>query len=87
MDARVIAATNKNLEDETARGNFREDLFYRLNVMPFFVPPLRERKEDIRPLTREFLRIFGREYGRSRIEIGDDALDLLKQYPWPGQRP
>ncbi|MGC1361230.1 MAG: sigma-54 dependent transcriptional regulator, partial [Silvibacterium sp.] len=82
VDARVIAATNKNLEDETARGNFREDLFYRLNVMPFFVPPLRERKEDIRPLTREFLRIFGREYGRSRIEIGDDALDLLKQYPW-----
>ena len=84
VDVRVIAATNKNLEEETARGNFREDLFYRLNVMPFFVPPLRERKEDIRPLAREFLRIFGREYGRPRIEIGDDALDLLKQYPWPG---
>jgi two-component system, NtrC family, nitrogen regulation response regulator NtrX len=84
VDVRVIAATNKNLEEETARGNFREDLFYRLNVMPFFVPPLRERKEDIRPLTHEFLRTFGREYGRPRIEIGDDALDLLKQYPWPG---
>lgn len=84
VDVRVIAATNKNLEDETAKGNFREDLFYRLNVMPFFVPPLRERKEDIRPLTKEFLRIFGREYGRPRIEIGDDALELLKQYPWPG---
>ena len=84
VDVRVIAATNKNLEEETAKGNFREDLFYRLNVMPFFVPPLRERKEDIKPLTREFLRAFGREYGRPRIEISDDALDLLKQYPWPG---
>lgn len=84
VDVRVIAATNKNLEEETAKGNFREDLFYRLNVMPFFVPPLRERKEDIKPLVREFLRIFGREYGRPRIEIGDDAIDLLKQYSWPG---
>jgi len=84
VDARVIAATNKNLEEETAKGNFREDLFYRLNVMPFFVPPLRERKEDIRPLTREFLRSLGREYGRPRIEIADDAIDLLKRYPWPG---
>jgi two-component system nitrogen regulation response regulator NtrX len=84
VDVRVIAATNKDLEEETVKGNFREDLFYRLNVMPFFVPPLRERKEDIRPLTREFLRVFGREYGRPRIEIGDDALELLKQYPWPG---
>lgn len=84
VNVRVIAATNKNLEEETAKGNFREDLFYRLNVMPFFVPPLRERKEDIRPLAREFLRMFGREYGRPRIEIGDDALELLKEYPWPG---
>jgi two-component system, NtrC family, nitrogen regulation response regulator NtrX len=84
VDARVIAATNKNLEDEIAKGNFREDLFYRLNVIPFFVPPLRERKEDIPSLAREFLRSFGREYGRPRIEIGEDALDLLKQYHWPG---
>src|SRR6185437_16266745 len=84
VDARVVAATNKDLEEETAKGNFREDLFYRLNVMPFFVPPLRERKEDIRPLTREFLRSLGREYGRPRIEIADDAIDLLKRYPWPG---
>jgi two-component system nitrogen regulation response regulator NtrX len=84
VDVRVIAATNKNLEDETAKGNFREDLFYRLNVIPFFVPPLRERKEDIPSLTREFLSVFGREYGRPRVEIGEDALDLLKHYPWPG---
>jgi two-component system, NtrC family, nitrogen regulation response regulator NtrX len=84
VDVRVIAATNKNLEDETAKGNFREDLFYRLNVIPFFVPPLRDRKEDIPSLAREFLRIFGREYGRPRVEISDDALELFKQYPWPG---
>jgi len=84
VDVRVIAATNKNLEEETAKGNFREDLFYRLNVIPFFVPPLRERKEDIPSLAREFLRIFGREYGRPRIEIAEDALDLFKHYPWPG---
>jgi two-component system nitrogen regulation response regulator NtrX len=84
VDVRVIAATNKNLEEEIAKGNFREDLFYRLNVIPFFVPPLRDRKEDIPSLSREFLRSFGREYGRPRIEIGDDALDLLKQYHWPG---
>ncbi|MFT4114366.1 sigma-54-dependent transcriptional regulator [Silvibacterium sp.] len=84
VDTRVIAATNKNLEEEIAKGNFREDLFYRLNVIPFFVPPLRERKEDIPLLAKEFLRSFGREYGRPRIEIGEDALELLKQYHWPG---
>jgi two-component system, NtrC family, nitrogen regulation response regulator NtrX len=84
VDVRVIAATNKDLEEETAKGNFREDLFYRLNVIPFFVPPLRERKEDIPSLAREFLRVFGREYGRPRVEIAEDALDLLKHYPWPG---
>ena len=84
VDVRVIAATNKELEEEIAKGNFREDLFYRLNVIPFFVPPLRERKEDIALLAREFLREFGREYGRPRVEMSDDALSLLKQYHWPG---
>ncbi|MBW4043547.1 sigma-54-dependent transcriptional regulator [Acidipila rosea] len=84
VDVRVIAATNKDLEEEIARGNFREDLFYRLNVIPFFVPPLRERKEDIPLLAREFLRSFGREYGRPRVEIADDALEVLQQYHWPG---
>jgi two-component system nitrogen regulation response regulator NtrX len=84
VDVRVVAATNKDLEDEIAKGNFREDFFYRLNVIPFFVPPLRERKEDIPLLAREFLREFGREYGRPRIEIADDAINLLKQYHWPG---
>ncbi len=84
VDVRVIAATNKDLEEEISRGNFREDFFYRLNVIPFFVPPLRERKEDIPLLAREFLREFGREYGRPRIEIGEEAISVLKQYHWPG---
>jgi len=84
VDVRVIAATNKDLEEEIARGNFREDLFYRLNVIPFFVPPLRDRKEDIPLLSREFLSEFGQQYGRPRVEITDTALTALKQYHWPG---
>src|SRR5271156_1876615 len=84
VDARVIAATNKDLEEEIARGNFREDFFYRLNVIPFFVPPLRERRGNISLPPREFLREFGREYGRPRIEIGEEVIAVLKQYHWPG---
>src|SRR5664279_2280062 len=84
VDVRVIAATNKDLEEEIARGNFREDLFYRLNVIPFFVPPLRDRKEDIPLLAREFLREIGREYGRPRVEISEEATQALQQYHWPG---
>jgi len=84
VDVRVIAATNKDLEEEIARGNFREDLFYRLNVIPFYVPPLRERKEDIPLLVKEFLQQFGAEYGRPHAEMTEDALAALKQYHWPG---
>src|ERR1700721_2978618 len=84
VNVRVIAATNKDLEEEIARGNFREDLFYRLNVIPFFVPPLRDRKEDIPLLVKEFLQQFGAEYGRPHVEMTDDALAALKQYHWPG---
>lgn len=84
VDVRVIAATNKDLEEEISRGNFREDLFYRLNVIPFFVPPLRDRKEDIPLLVKEFLQQFGAEYGRPHVEMTDDALAALKQYHWPG---
>lgn len=84
VDVRVIAATNKDLQEEIARGNFREDLFYRLNVIPFFVPPLRDRKEDIPLLVREFLLEFGRQYGRPRVEIADDAIATLQNYHWPG---
>jgi two-component system nitrogen regulation response regulator NtrX len=84
VDVRLIASTNKDLEEEIAKGNFREDLFYRLNVVPFSVPPLRERKEDIGPLVREFLGDFGRQYGRPRMEISNEALEVLHQYHWPG---
>jgi len=84
VDVRLIASTNKDLEEEIAKGNFREDLFYRLNVVPFFVPALRERKQDIPPLTREFLAEFGRQYGRPRMEISNEALNALAEYHWPG---
>jgi two-component system nitrogen regulation response regulator NtrX len=84
VDARVIAATNKDLEEEIARGNFREDLFYRLNVIPFFVPPLRDRKQDIPLLAREFLSELGAQYGRPHVEIADSALAALQAYHWPG---
>ena len=84
VDVRLIASTNKDLEEEIAKGNFREDLFYRLNVVPFFVPPLRERKQDIPLLVREFLADFGRQYGRPRMEISEEALEVLQQYHWPG---
>ena len=84
VDVRLIASTNKDLEEEIAKGNFREDLFYRLNVVPFFVPPLRERKQDVPLLAREFLAEFGRQYGRPRIEIGEEALETLAAYHWPG---
>ncbi len=84
VDVRVIASTNKDLEEEQSRGNFREDLFYRLNVIPFFVPPLRERKEDIPQLTRHFLKELAAIYGRRPREISDDAIDALMRYSWPG---
>jgi two-component system, NtrC family, nitrogen regulation response regulator NtrX len=84
VDVRVIASTNKDLEEEISRGNFREDLFYRLNVIPFFVPPLRERKEDIPLLARHFLKEFAAAYGRRSREISDDAVETLTRYTWPG---
>jgi two-component system, NtrC family, nitrogen regulation response regulator NtrX len=84
VDVRVIASTNKDLEDEISRGNFREDLFYRLNVIPFSVPPLREHKEDIPLLARHFLKELSAQYGRRPREITDDAIETLMRYSWPG---
>jgi two-component system, NtrC family, nitrogen regulation response regulator NtrX len=83
-DVRVIAATNKDLDEEISKGNFREDLFYRLNVIPFYVPPLRERKEDIPLLARHFLREFSSAYTRRPREITEDAIEVLTRYSWPG---
>jgi len=84
VDVRVVAATNKNLEEEIEKGNFREDLFYRLNVIPFYVPPLRERKEDIPVLAAYFLDEFARGYGRKPKELTPQALQLLQEHHWPG---
>ena len=84
VDCRVVAATNKQLGREIDRGNFREDLFYRLNVIPFNVPALRDRVEDIPLLARHFLHEFTTAYGRKAKEFAPDALALLEDYPWPG---
>jgi two-component system nitrogen regulation response regulator NtrX len=84
VDARLIAATNKNLEEEISKGNFREDLFYRLNVIPFYVPPLRERSEDIPLLVNHFLKEFSSHYSRRTREITADAIEILMRYSWPG---
>ena len=84
VDVRVVAATNKNLEEEIDRGNFREDLFYRLNVIPFSVPPLRDRVEDIPLLAEHFLREFTTAYGRKPKELTPEAYRLLAEYHWPG---
>jgi two-component system nitrogen regulation response regulator NtrX len=84
VDARVVAATNKNLEDEIERGNFREDLFYRLNVIPFQVPPLRERIEDVPLLADHFLKEFTTAYGRKPKELTPEAYRVLQEYQWPG---
>jgi transcriptional regulator with GAF, ATPase, and Fis domain len=81
--ARVIAATNRDLRREIALGRFREDLYYRLRVMPIEVPPLRQRREDIEPLARHLLARVGARYGRSLI-LAPDAVRALLRYPWPG---
>lgn len=83
-DVRVIAATNKNLKEEIARGHFREDLFYRLNVIPFHVPALRERKQDIPALASHFLTEFFTAHGRRPRLLTPEALAVLMDYSWPG---
>ncbi|MGC9994111.1 MAG: sigma-54 dependent transcriptional regulator [Terriglobia bacterium] len=84
VDVRVIAATNKNLQEEIQKGNFREDLFYRLNVIPFFVPPLRDHAEDIPALANYFLAEFARAYGRRPKHFSDAAQEVILSYRWPG---
>jgi two-component system, NtrC family, nitrogen regulation response regulator NtrX len=84
VDVRVIAATNKKLDEEIVRGAFREDLFYRLNVIPFYVPPLREHAEDVPLLARHFLFEFSAAYGKRPRELSPPATEILQRYSWPG---
>jgi two-component system nitrogen regulation response regulator NtrX len=84
VDVRIIAATNKHLGDEIQKGNFREDLFYRLNVIPFFVPPLREHPEDIPTLANYYLAEFARAYGRRPKQFAEGAMETLVSHRWPG---
>ncbi|MGA9110015.1 MAG: sigma-54-dependent transcriptional regulator [Smithella sp.] len=84
LDVRVLAATNKDLEEEMKEGRFRQDLFYRLHVIPLVVPPLRERKEDIKPLAERFLLDFTIREGLEPKKLTDDALALLMKHDWPG---
>ena len=84
LDARILAATNKDLAEEVAAGRFREDLFYRLNVVRLALPPLRERKEDIPLLVEEFVDSFNRLYGRRIVGVTRDVLDALMAHDWPG---
>jgi two-component system nitrogen regulation response regulator NtrX len=84
VDVRVIAATNKDLDEEIGRGNFREDLYYRLNVLPFHVPPLRERPEDIPLLASHFLEYFCSKESRENKRLTSSAMEALQNYPWPG---
>ncbi|MFO8163008.1 MAG: sigma-54 dependent transcriptional regulator [Desulfatiglandales bacterium] len=84
VDVRVIAATNKNLEEEIAKGRFREDLYFRLNVIPIRVPPLRERTDDIQELVNEFFTEFSFDTKKERKFLSPNALESLKKYTWPG---
>ena len=84
VDVRVIAATNKNLEEEIEKGNFREDLYFRLAVIPIYVPPLRERAEDIPLLVKHFLNLLSRENNLRPKQITPAAMDALKRYRWRG---
>jgi len=84
VDFRLIAATNQNLEEMVAAGRFRADLYYRLNVIPIHIPPLRERKEDLVPLARHLLDQITRDLTRPHIKLHPSAEDALNQYDWPG---
>lgn len=84
LDIRIISASNKNLEQSIQTGDFREDLFYRLSVVPIHLPPLRQRKADIPILTQHFLNRFSRKIKRAKPEITPDAMEILMEYSWPG---
>ncbi len=84
VDVRLVAATNRDLAAEVKAGRFREDLFYRLNVVPMRVPPLRERPEDVEPLVRTFVRQYADRYGMGPVEVEPALVEALKAHAWPG---
>lgn len=84
IDTRIIAATNKEIEKEIKEGRFREDLYYRINVIPIHIPPLRERKEDIIPIAEYYLEFFGKKYGKPGLRFSERAKNALLLYPWFG---
>jgi chemotaxis protein methyltransferase CheR len=84
VDVRIIAATNRNLETEIKKGNFRQDLWYRLNVFPITVPPLRQRSEDIPLLVNAFVNKFSKKIGKTIEKVSQDDMKILQSYPWPG---
>ncbi|MDZ7764173.1 MAG: sigma-54 dependent transcriptional regulator [Melioribacteraceae bacterium] len=84
VDVRIIAATNKNLEKAVEEGKFREDLYYRLNVVPLIIPPLKERIDDIPILIKHYLQLYSLDLGKPVIQIDDDVVEKLKEYHWPG---
>ena len=84
VDVRIIAATNKDIEKAVEDGKFRNDLYYRLNVLPLYIPPLRDRADDIPELAEHFLKIFSREMNRKIKGFSMDAMEALISYKWPG---
>ncbi len=84
IDVRIITATNRDLQQAIKQGKFREDFYYRLNVVPITLPPLRERTEDIPLLIEHFIKIFGKRFNKTITNVSSDAMDLLLDYPWPG---
>jgi transcriptional regulator with GAF, ATPase, and Fis domain len=84
VDARIVATTNRNLEEEVRKGRFRQDLYYRLNVFPITVPPLRQRKEDIPLLVQAFIERYARKLGKQITSIQKETMKALQDYPWPG---
>ncbi|MGB3477683.1 MAG: sigma 54-interacting transcriptional regulator [bacterium] len=84
IDVRIIAATNRDLQQAIKQGKFREDFYYRLNVVPITIPPLRDRPEDIPLLIEHFIKIFGKRFNKTITNVSPDAMDLLLDYPWPG---
>src|SRR5512145_267491 len=84
VDARIVATTNRNLEEEVRKGRFRQDLYYRLNVFPITVPPLRQRQEDIPLLVQAFIERYARKLGKQITSIPKETIRVLQDYPWPG---